>query len=155
MARPAKTTRWRAGQWIIGKYTEATLTTALTGTNNDLTYTAVANDATGNSITVAYVVAGVSTPLSVAVTGSAITVNVATNGSSAAISTALQVRDAVRAYAPARALVNVDLKTGEDGSGVVTALTATALSGGAAGVLGVGNPGGWGRRRQRGNNNLS
>lgn len=154
MARPAKITRWRAGQWLIGKYTEATLTTALTGTNNDLTYTAVANDATGNSITVAYVVAGASTPLTVAVTSNAITVNVATNSSSAAISTAKEVRDAVRAYAPARALVNADLKTGEDGTGVVTALTATALTGGAAGVLGVGS-GTWGRRQQRGNNNLS
>ena len=154
MARPAKITRWRSGQWTIGKYTEATLTTALTGTNNDLTYTAVANDTTGNSITVAYVVAGASTPLTVAVVGNAITVNVATNGSSAATSTALQVRDAVRASAAARALVNVDLKTGEDGTGVVTALTATALSGGTAGVLGVGGAR-WGRKRQRGNNNLS
>lgn len=151
MARPAKITRWRSGQWLIGKYTEATLTTALTGTHNDLTYTATDNGTGGNAVTVAYVVAGASTPLTVAVATNAITVNVATNGSSAATSTALQVRDAVRASTAARALVNVDLAPANDGSGVVTALTATALTGGVAGVLGIG-PGSWTRVKQRGLN---
>lgn len=153
MARPARVTRWRSGQWIIGKYTEATLTTALTGTNNDLTYTATDNGTAGNSVTVAYVVSGNNTALSVGVSGNAITVTVATNGSAAATSTALQVRDAVRASAAARALVNVDLAAGNDGSGVVTAMTATALSGGTAGSLGIGS-GTWQRIRERGNNNL-
>jgi hypothetical protein len=153
MARPAKITRWRSGQWTIGKYTEASLTTALTGTHNDLTYTATDNGTAGNSVTVTYAVAGNNTPLTVSVTGTAITVNVATSGAAAPLSTAAQVRDAVRASTAARALVNVDLATGNDGTGVVTALSATALSGGAAGAIGVGGVR-WGRKRERGNNNL-
>lgn len=110
----------------------ASLTTALAGANNDLTYTARLLGVAGNSITVAYVVAGNNTPLTVSVTGSAITVNVATDGGGAATSTANAVRNAVLASAPASALVNVELATGNDGSGVVTALTATALTGGVS-----------------------
>lgn len=153
MARPAKVTRWLSGQWTIGAYTEATLTTALTGTNNDLTYTATDNGTGGNSVTVAYVVSGNNTALAVGVSGTAITVTVATGSGGAATSTALQVRDAVRAWPAARALVNVKEATGNDGTGVVTALSATALSGGVAGSLGIGG-GTWGRKKERGNNNL-
>lgn len=145
MPRPARVINWRGGSWTIGKYTQATLTTAVAGTNNDLTYTARAGDTSGNSITVAYVVAGANTPLSVGVVGNAITVNVATNGSSAATSTAAQVRDAVMASTAARALVTVANATGNDGTGVVAAMGATALSGGAAGVLGVGGNNNWKR----------
>lgn len=108
----------------------ATLTTALTGTNNDLVFTAKDDGAEGNDITVRYVVAGANTPLTVSVSGRAITVNVATDGSSAATSTAAQVKTAVDASTAASALVSVANAGGNDGTGVVTALTATALSGG-------------------------
>jgi hypothetical protein len=111
--------------------TFATLTTALTGTNNDLTYTARAGGTPGNSVTVAYVVAGLNTALSVTVAGSAITVNVATDGAGAATSTANQVRTAVLASAAAMALVSNVTLAEAAGTGVVTALAATALTGGS------------------------
>lgn len=124
-----------------GTFSKAKLTTALAGTNNDLTYTAKAggvSHALGNAVTVAYVVAGVSTALSVSVAGNAITVNVATNASSVAVSTAAQVSAAVAAIAPATALVSVANADGNDGTGVVAAMAATALTGGQDYVLGVG-----------------
>lgn len=114
----------------------ATLTTALTGTNNDLKYTARNSGLAGNSITLTYAVAGASTPLTVAVVGNAITVNVATNGSSAATSTAAQVAAAVAASAPANYLVKSENAAGNDGTGVVTALASTPLASGTDWVIG-------------------
>lgn len=129
---------------VSPQLTPASLTTAVAGANNDITYTAVEAGTVGdksglygNQITIAYVVAGASTPLSVSVTGAAITVNVATNGSSAAISTAAQVRDAVNASEAARKLVSAALAPGNDGTGVVAALSATPLAGGADVVHGL------------------
>lgn len=108
----------------------AFLVTAIAGNNNDLTYTAKTKGTIGNSITVAYVVAGNNTALSVSVSSSAITVNVATDGGGAATSTAAQVAAAIAASVPAAALVTVANATGNDGTGVVAALTATALANG-------------------------
>jgi hypothetical protein len=130
------------GNWgAFGTVATASLSTNLTGTNNDLTYTAKAGApdyAAGNAVTVRYVVAGNNTALSVSVTGSAITVNVATDGVGAATSTAAQVRTAVLASAPAVALLaSVENKTGNDGTGVVTALAATNLAGGQNYVIGT------------------
>lgn len=127
------------GLSFFGSPSTASLTTALAGTNNDLTFTAKAGApsyAAGNSVRVRYVVAGASTPLTVSVSGSDITVNVATNGASAATSTGSQVRDAVNGSAPAAALVTAANATGNDGTGVVTALAFTSLTGGTDYVLG-------------------
>jgi hypothetical protein len=60
----------------------ATLTTALTGAIDDLTFTAVTKGTAGQNITVAYVNAGATQTLACTVTGTAISVNLATNGSS-------------------------------------------------------------------------
>lgn len=109
----------------------ATLTTALTGTNNDLVYTSKLPGTDGNSISVTYVVAGASTPLSVSVSGNDITVNVATDGSSVATSTAAQVAAAIAALPAAAALVNTANAASNDGTGVVTALSKTSLASGA------------------------
>lgn len=128
-----------SGLALFGSYVTASLTTALAGANNDLTYTAKAaapNYVAGNSVRVAYVVAGVSTPLTVAVSGNDITVNVATNGASAATSTAAQVMAAVNASVPASALVTAANATGNDGTGVVTAMAFTSLTGGQNFTLG-------------------
>ncbi len=136
-----------AGPWSTAGYPEAaTFTTSLTGTNNDLTYTAKSASASGNTITLTYVVAGANTPLTVSVTDSAITVNVATNGSSAATSTAAQVKTAVDGSAPASALVSVANATGNDGTGVVTAMSVQTLAGGRTGETSRGAKG-WGRKR--------
>jgi hypothetical protein len=63
------------------------------------------------------------------VVGNAITINSATTSGSVASSTARDIETAVRANAAANTLVHVQRKYGDDGTGVVTALTATALSG--------------------------
>lgn len=128
--------RWAAaGNWAI-----ATLTTALAGVQNDLTFTSRAarhQQESGNAVRVRYVVAGASTPLTVAVAGNDITVNVATSSGSVATSTAAQVRDAVNASVPASALVTAALATGNDGTGVVAALAYTNLTGGSDWVIGT------------------
>lgn len=128
-----------AGLAAFGQKAKATLTTALAGANNDIKYTAVARGTSGNSITVAYVVAGNNTPLTVAVVSNAITVNVATDAGGLATSTADQVKAAIEASAAASALVTVEDATGNDGSGVVAALAATALSGGTEWTIGYGS----------------
>lgn len=115
----------------------ASLTTSLTGTNNDLTYTSVAKSSGANSVRVRYVVAGASTALSVSVSTNDITVNVATDSGSAATSTAAQVAAAVTASTAAAALVTVANAPGNDGTGVVTALAFTALAGGTDSTRGT------------------
>jgi hypothetical protein len=128
------------GGQAAGSYdTVATLTTTLTGTNNDLKYTSKAASASGNSIRVRYVdPGGNNAALGVTVSTNDITVNLATDGSGAITSTAAQVKTAVDGSAPAAALVSVANATGNDGTGVVTALAFTALSGGLSSTRGVG-----------------
>lgn len=118
--------------------TQASLTTALTGANNDIKFTAYDSKtwygALGNSITVAYVNAGASKPLAITVTGSAISVQLATNGSSVITSTASQVLAAINADAVASKMVVATLAAANDGTGLVTALSATALASGVSGT---------------------
>ena len=67
----------------------STLTTSLTGANNDMVFTAKRKGAYGNGITVAYVNPGTpSAALSVAVVGKAITVNLATGAGTVQVETA-------------------------------------------------------------------
>lgn len=67
----------------------STLTTSLTGANNDMVFTAKRKGAYGNGITVAYVNPGTpSAALSVAVVGKAINVNLATGAGTAQVETA-------------------------------------------------------------------
>jgi len=109
----------------------ATLSTNLTGTNNDLDYTAVTAGSGGNSITIAYVNPGVETATeSVSVSVKAITVTL--RSVSSVLSTATQVKAAIDASAAAAALVTVANKAANDGTGAVIALTATALTGGSS-----------------------
>jgi hypothetical protein len=113
--------------WIRPERKRATLATAMTGTNNDILYSAWYYGAPGNSLRVAHVVAGANTALSVTKAGNDITVNVATNGASAATSTANQVVAAFNA-----AMTNVAFaQTNEgDGTGAVAAFALTNLTGG-------------------------
>jgi hypothetical protein len=110
---------------------KAAHTTALTGTHNDLVFTARTGGPGGNSLRIAYIVAGASTPLSVVVTGYDITVNVQTDGASAAVSTATDVLTAIRANFDANRLVTVALAAANDGTGIVVAFALTALAGGS------------------------
>ena len=108
----------------------ASLTTALAGANSNLRFQARSGGVDGNDITVTYVVSGNNTPLTVAVSDTDITVNVATDGSGAATSTADDVKNAVNASPAAAGLVTATRKSGDDGSGVVTALASAPLVGG-------------------------
>ena len=103
----------------------ATLTTGTSGTNR-ITWRAKNTGTAGNSIQIAAVKSGNSTPLSVSVNGQIVTVNLATDVSGNATSTCYQVATAVSNHASASALVeatNVD-------ANVVAPFAATSLTGG-------------------------
>jgi hypothetical protein len=96
---------------------QAALSTNLTGTNNDLTFTSRRKGNAQNLITVAYVdPVGNNQALAVSTVGNAISVSLATGAGGAITSTA--------------ALVFAANKAGNDGTGVVIAMAATALAGG-------------------------
>lgn len=105
------------------------LQTSLVGLNNDLVFTARQIAADGDAITVAYVNPGILAALSVTVSGRAISVALAHDGIGIT-STAAQVAAAIAAKPSAAALVTVANATGDDGTGVVTAMAATNLAGG-------------------------
>lgn len=114
---------------------KAALTTALAGANNDLVFTARIGGPGGNAIRVEYIVAGNNTPLTVVVRGYDITVNVATGGAGAATSTSALVKAALEANSDATRLIIVAHAASNDGTGVVTALSFTALAGGNLSTL--------------------
>jgi hypothetical protein len=126
---------------------QATLSRNPTGDDNALTFTARAYGTEGNSISVAYVDPGAnSQSLAVSVFRQAITVSLATNGGGSITSTAAQVKAAIEAHVTANQLVTVAINTADtgsadDGSGVVTALSASAMTGGAGTGIGIVSPG--------------
>lgn len=111
--------------------TASSLTTSLTGTNNDLIFTARQIAADADAITIAYVNPGSAASLSVTVTGRAISVSLAHSGV-AITSTAAQVAAAIAAKPAADALVSTANAAGNDGTGVVTVLATTNLAGGVS-----------------------
>lgn len=114
----------------------AALSTNLTGTNNDLVFTAKTAGVVGNAITIAYVDPGVETATeTVTVSGSAITVTL--RSVSSVLSTAAQVKAAIEANTTANALVSIANKAGNDGTGNVIAMSAAALTGGVDGTVGA------------------
>lgn len=113
---------------------KATLTTALTGTNNDLVFTAKKGGSWGNSLQVEYIdPGGVTATLAVTVRGFVISVSLG-RAASAINSTASAIKTAIEASGDASRLVDVANAAANDGTGVVTALTATSLAGGSFGV---------------------
>lgn len=118
---------------------QAVLSTALTGNNNDIDYTAVPYGAKGNNISIRYVDPGGATAtLGVVVTGNIddgllITVNLGRAAS--AINTTGDLLKAALDTADVSAYVTYADKAANDGSGLVTALAATALAGGAGRTL--------------------
>lgn len=113
----------------------ATLTTSLTGTNNDLIFTSKTKNESANVISIKYTDPYANNhSLSVSVTANAINITLATNSSGAITTTATQLKAAIEANSPASALVTVAYATGNDGSGVVTAMAQTNLSGGTVGL---------------------
>lgn len=121
-----------------GRDKTASLTTSLTGTNNDLTFTSDAKSESGNSIRITYTNPSVANAaLAVTVAGNDITVALGNTATAGTISsTAAQVRDAVNAHAGASALVDAADAAGNDGTGVVTEMPFTALTGGTSRFVG-------------------
>lgn len=111
--------------------TKASLTTALTGTNNDIVWTAVSGGPQGNGIWIRYVDPEAdNSPLEVDVADKGITIYLATDGSGVITSTADDLKAAVAAHPVAQGLVVGTDVGGDDGSGVVTAMAASYLTGG-------------------------
>lgn len=137
-ALPSETAGKRAIGYIVihAKNNYATLSTNLTGNNNDLVYTAVApySGTAGNAITVAYIdPAANDQALEVTVDGTDIVVNLATDSGGVITSTADDIKAAIALVPAAVALVGTVVdKAANDGSGVVTAMAETALAGGTA-----------------------
>lgn len=121
----------------------ATVNVNPTGNDNGLTFTALAPGVGGNEISIVYVDPEENdAALTVTVSGAAITVNLATSEVGAITTTAAEIKTAIEAHAVADTLVAVtiltsDTGTGDDGSGVVTAMAEASLTGGAGTGIGV------------------
>lgn len=114
---------------------QATLTTALTGANNDLLFTAVPPGRLGNDVRIRYVdPAANNAALAVSVSGRDITVNLATGAGGTITSTANQIGALIGETTESDALVDVDLAASSNGTGIVTAMAWTALTGGTGGL---------------------
>ena len=113
--------------------TSASLTLGKTPLDTAITYTAVEAGPAGNKTRIRYVNSEtVSAGLVVTVEGQVITVTLASDDAGDVISTATDVVTAVNGSSEANALVTAGLADGSDGSGVLQASEARALSGGAS-----------------------
>ena len=116
---------------MLSESVYATLTTAMAGADNDLTFTAKLRREFGNAIRVAFVNPGGTAARSIVVAGNDITVNLAvTAGAINATETATNIAAAINADASASALVSAAVAAGNSGAGVVTAMALTNLAGG-------------------------
>lgn len=99
----------------------AKLTTALPDRYNDLTFTSVVAGDAGNLLTIKYQAAAGGDPFSVTVSGTDYTVNYVTG-----VTTAKNVMD----YFNLNYNTVFSVTSNDDGSGIITAMSKTALSGG-------------------------
>jgi hypothetical protein len=106
----------------------ATITSDHTAALSDVTLTAKATGAAGNSITIVYTSAGAGNPIACTVTGTAIAVALAANASGTITSTGANVKTKIDATTAAAALVTVAVEGA--GSGVCNALSVASLTGG-------------------------
>ncbi len=116
------------------KYTagvKASLTTNLTGNNNDLVWTWKAPGSQGNNIKVKYTdPAGNSKPLIITFSNNLIDVSLATNSSGTITTTAAQIAAAIAINEILKEKITTANATGNDGTDVVTAMSEAALTGG-------------------------
>jgi hypothetical protein len=108
----------------------ATLTTALTGLNNDIVFTAAIVGEGGNAYIMTYADSGIDQVFAIVVTNTGIVITLATSHTDVITTTANDIVAAINVNASARVLMSAALAAGNDGTGLVTALTATHLSGG-------------------------
>lgn len=113
------------------KETKASLTTELTGDNNDLVFTSKLDGAFGNVITVEYVDPdAANAELAVTVSGTAIVVSLATGNDKAITTKGSDIATAIAAHSAANALVGVANADGNSGAGTVTAMAEAVLKNG-------------------------
>jgi len=111
---------------------KAALDTGVVADNNAITFTAVAAGSDGNVIKVQLLdPAGNSKALAVSISADTIVVSLATSAAGAITSTAAEVIAAVNAHLYAKTLLVAANKGASTGAGVVAAVAATALAGGA------------------------
>lgn len=126
---------------------QATLSLNPTGDDNALTATARVYGTEGNSISVEYLDPSANdASLTVSVFRQKISVSLATDSGGSITSTAAEVKAAIEAHSEANQLVTLAINTGDtgtadDGSGVVTALAAASMTGGAGTGINVASPG--------------
>ena len=120
----------------------ATLTTNLTGDNNDLVYTAKTKGAAGNNIKIKYTDPGEETEACVAtLSGSGTATDpyiidvTLKHDVSSITATAKDVKEAVEANEDADKLVEIDNANTDNGTGTVTELPATPLANGVDGTV--------------------
>ncbi len=121
----------RAAELTPKKGLAASLTTALGVADAELVYTAKTLGAAGDEITIEYEdPEEANAEIAVGVNGTAIKVVLVPGDGGAITTTASDISAAIVGSPAASALVGVANKAANDGSGVVTAMAATALAGG-------------------------
>ena len=121
--------------FVIGLATDdgdaATLTTAMTGADNDITLTAVAAGASGNDYSIELLAgSGTTQSLKVSTTDNLKFTVLLRRAANAIATTATELVAALVAYPPFDDLITAEVKEGDSGAGVVTALAEVALAGG-------------------------
>lgn len=123
-------------QYATGEPVAASLTTSLTGANNDVTFTAKNAGIAGNSLTVAYVDPSEnSAELSFTFDGTDLVISLATDSEGAITTTGQDIVDLVSANPSIYGHIGAANASSNTGAGVVTALSETALSGGTNGTF--------------------
>lgn len=122
---------------VLTSAVAASLTTTLTGNNNDLVFTAKTAGIVGNSNSITYTDPGANNQLlSVTVTPGAgfctVAVSLATDGTGAIITTANDIFLALSANTTFATYMSIAFAPSNTGAGIVTALPVTNLTGGAA-----------------------
>ena len=117
---------------VVQAETKASLTTGVVVSNNAIDWAARVEGPAGNDISVELLDPGSPySALSVTVTSKKISVSLETDGAAALVSTATAVIIAVAAVDDAVELVTLSDSGASDGTGIVTALSETNLTGGA------------------------
>lgn len=118
----------------------ATLETDLVGVNNDLVFTAKELGTQGNNISIEYIHAGISKPLTIETIVSsidlvqnydvAIKITLATNAGGSVTSTATQIKTLIDSSSAANKWITVEHKGADTGAGTVVVMDRTFLTGG-------------------------
>lgn len=121
--------------FVIGLATDdgdaATLTTAMTGADNDITLTANAAGASGNDYSIELLAgSGTTQSLVVSTTDNLKFTVLLRRAANAIATTATELVAALVAYPPFDDLITAEVKAGDSGAGVVTALAEASLAGG-------------------------